>query len=87
MIRQLHKEEQYIERMERKQLRKALRAHEKQKKEWRKAQDPVVQKRLKEDKKRTKQFYKKYGKAKTNVVPGKKPPRKKKVRGNGLMKK
>lgn len=85
-LKEFKKEQREIERIERKEVKRALKEHQKVKKEWVKLQAPEVQKKLKQDKKDTKKFYKKYGKAKTNVVPGKRPAKPRKYKKDGIKK-
>ncbi|MCL2041269.1 MAG: hypothetical protein FWG84_04420 [Bacteroidales bacterium] len=84
MIRQVEKEKRFEKKIERRELRWALKAYKKEYRAWYKIQTPETQKRLKKQKKETNKFYKPYGKTCTENKPGKyhRPP--KKYRKDGI---
>ena len=70
MIRAMEKDKRAIKKMERKDLKRAYKSHKKASRAWYKQQPKEVQKRLKQQQRETNKFYKKYGKACTNTMPG-----------------
>ena len=84
MVRLVEKEKRFEKKIERREIRRALKAYKKEYHAWHKIQSPETQKRLKKQKKETNKFYKPYGKGCTEDMPGKYHRPRNKYRKNGI---
>jgi phenylalanyl-tRNA synthetase alpha subunit len=84
LMRSMKKEQQFVRKMERKEFNRTVKSYKKEYRAWYKQQPKEMQKKLKEQKRQTKKFYKPYGKACTNVTPGKTPKLRSKYKKDGI---